>query len=547
MPLDDRTVNQHAPVAEWRLTYDAPVQDPFDVIADATFRHRTSGIERCSPLWYAGGDSWGIRFTGEKLGEWTVRTTGPGALDGHEALVTVTPDGRDRPGFLETTGARWHWTGTDEPYVPHLVMGKKLDAYWSAGSVDDARIASDVTEFIEETGFTGFLQSSIAARWFDLFEDGEDTSAIGPAGSPDPRTFAVLETLIEHCYAAGAGVHLWVWGSDAHRVGWDHRTGPDGVGGLLGRPAIRLYRYLAGRLGPIPGWSAGLGFDIQDWTHPAGLRTWYALQKELLGGWPHPLGARADQRDDRDGESITRTPVRADPSAVFWTGGDYVGMYDYRVPFQWFRATQRFAEAEGLAVLQEDRFRIRDRERYEFKDYSPSLTRRGLWHAMMAGGVGAIWANLLPEPDHGGSQPYDNGATGSRQGESFVVTMKDEIAAWHRFWFDRPRFDADLEPTPEITAHDPGPPIWQGGAVDEPVTTALADPRQRRVIVYGERTDAVRLDLREMAEPQPALAMDTRTGETTDLGRLDPGVYDAVELPRASDWALAIGRFDVGA
>ncbi|MAG93645.1 MAG: hypothetical protein CMJ48_07840, partial [Planctomycetaceae bacterium] len=42
----------------------------------------------------------------------------------------------------------------------------------------------------------------------------------------------------------------------------------------------------------------------------------------------------------------------------------------------------------------EDRFRIRHSKTYADKDYTMEMTRRGLWHSTMAGGVANIWGHL---------------------------------------------------------------------------------------------------------------------------------------------------------
>jgi hypothetical protein len=52
------------------------------------------------------------------------------------------------------------------------------------------------------------------------------------------------------------------------------------------------------------------------------------------------------------------------------------------------------------------------------------------------------------------------------------------------------------------------------------------------------------MDLREMVGTRPAVAVDTRTGEREDLGRLEPRLHDPCGLGSVSDWAVAVGEFD---
>jgi len=549
--LADRTGRLYEPFLEWRLPHEpADGTNPYDVVATATFTHARTGAERTSPMFYD-GEAWRFRFTGTALGEWRVSTAGPGGLDGHAARVTVEPNSADRKGFLTTDDTAWIWSATGEEHVPQLAMSKAVHAYWTGDDVDTDAIDEEVREFVTETGFTGFTKAGIGTNWFDVENESNDTRDVGP--EPDPDAFAVLEAFLERAYRADASTHLWLWSSDLYATGGQTRGGPDGVGGPAGVAAYRLYRYIAARLGPIPGWSMGYGVDLGAWADAAELRAWYDFLKRHLHGWAHPLGGRADAHDDWDRECETddghrgrvfRGDLREGSDAVYWTGGDYVGLYNYRVPYQWYRATLAFADDVGRPVLQEDRFRIRD-GKWFVKDYTPDLTRRGLWHAMMAGGVGNIWGNLLPDSDHRGSRPYDNGARGSIQDvEGFTVDVKDAIAAWRAFWFEEGRFRSDYRPANDLTDDEPGPTVWDTSPTGGHVGVALRDARNRHYVFYREEAAAVRMDLREMVGTRPAVAVDTRTGEREDLGRLEPRLHDPCELGSVSDWAVAVGEFD---
>ena len=316
----------------------------------------------------------------------------------------------------------------------------------------------------------------------------------------------------------------------------------------------RLNRYIAARLGPIPGWSMGYGYDLEAYTDVQGLQTWYDSLKTHLGGWNHLIGARADHLDtwdreaDPDGDGYTgvsfHTEMKADSQNVFWTGGDYIGFYHYRVPYAWYVKSLAFGEQHGKPILQEDRFRIRESDRWFVKDYTPELTRRGLWHAMMAGGVGNIWGNLLPEDDHSGSRPYDNKAAGSVQDvRDFEVDVKNEIQTWRDFWYAENRFRSDYVRANELTNNEPGTDMWDTSPTGNPISVALRSPENTRFIFYREGASDVRMDLRKMAGPQPAIAVNTRTSESVDLGVFEPQVYDAYDLSDEGDWAVAVGNF----
>jgi hypothetical protein len=225
-----------------------------------------------------------------------------------------------------------------------------------------------------------------------------------------------------------------MWGADSHAD-----AGPEGIGGAMSEADERINRYIAARLGPIPGWSMGYGYDLHAWADADELQTWYDYLKAHLGGWPHLVGARAD-RYDADNDEMRRilegknALERRPASEVFWTG-DYVGHYDYRVAYPWYVEVRQTANKPHI---QEDRFRIRQRETFQFKDYTPEMTVRGLWHSTMAGGVANIWGNLHPHSHNNqGSESYGNRGTATIRGEKVVVDIKDEIKT---YWCVRREF-----------------------------------------------------------------------------------------------------------
>ena len=160
-------------------------------------------------------------------------------------------------------------------------------------------------------------------------------------------------------------------------------------------------------------------------------------------------------------------------------------------------------------LVEEDRFRLRNRPDWAYKDYSAELTRRGLWHSAMAGGIANIWGNLLPTADEGGSRPYP---------------IKDQVKTYARFF--EGRFLKEME-----TVYD-GPEL------------RLVTPEGTHAIVYREDADVVRLDLSGMQEALPAVAVDAKAPyREIEVGPLAPGRH-TWEAPYRSDWAIAIGTFD---
>ena len=84
------------------------------------------------------------------------------------------------------------------------------------------------------------------------------------------HTFRVLEILCDMAQQRGMFVHIWQWG-DEQRL-WSALGIPaDGdvpgdSGGVNGVADRRLQRYIAARLGPLPNWALGYGFDLYEWA-----------------------------------------------------------------------------------------------------------------------------------------------------------------------------------------------------------------------------------------------------------------------------------------
>ena len=518
MKFPPREATLWGSVVEWELTAD-PGGNPFDAEAAAVFTHADSGETVAAGLFHepapdpeaGGGGTYRFRFTGTRAGGWTLETTGDPALAGRAGRVTVrpNPDPRAR-GFLTAFGPQWGWSGTGAAVAPQFVMGKPPRAYLDRdGRVKTAAIEADVREFIDGHGFTGF-HVPCDGDWFD----GDD---------PDPRVYRALEALIVAVHERGGACHVWLWGSGSSE---DGGRGPAGLaGGFLGEKDRRNLRYLAARLGPLPGWSLGYGFDTENgWASTEQLDDWKAFV-EARTGWDHLLGARvgADEkglfalRPRRRGrpkpptDAGNRAPVSDE--YVFWLGGDYVGYTGYRPLFPRYAAD--LLHRPDRPSFEEDRFRLRNSKQWSYKDYTAELTRRGLWHALMAGGVANVWGNLLPDDDRGGSRPYP-------------PAVRDQIKTHARFW--------DGRLLRGMRGEYVGPEL------------RLADAAGAHVMVYREDADLVRLDLTPPGGAAggslPAIAVDARAPyREIDLGELPPGP-STWQAPHRSDWAIAVGRFD---
>lgn len=476
-------------VVEWRFPVGEAVDDPFDVVAEAVFRHE-DGARRRAELFWDGGDAWGLRFNGDLPGRWRVAVTSEiAALDGLAGEVVVADD-PDARGFLRplpaAEGTLWarQRGGGLEPLVPALAMAAPLTDY----AADPALLDAHLDLFLGDHGFTGLHLSTIGGGWFDLDGDREVTAAMR---DPDPRTFRALEDVIARTHAAGGTVHLWLWGDHRRR-----QTPRSLAGGLGGAEERRLMRYFAARLGALPGWSVGYGFDLDEWIDAAQLAAW---ERHLAGhlGWPHLAGGRP------------AGPNRGTDHAVdaAWNEGLPYASYEHHEP-GWAELRAAVRASPGQPVMSEDRFRIRGADG-PGKDVTEVQTRRLLWHSALAGGVAGIYGNLT-EPD---------GSVRS-SGASAAYPHPEWSRTWRRFLLEEGRFGPGLAPA-------------RRGA-----TLLLQDADH--AIVYAE--DSARIRLQPAAHARRVVAVDAAAPyRELELGVVGPE-GGTLLLPRRSDWALWLTR-----
>lgn len=456
--------------AEWSFENPSHAGNPFDLVAKATFTHKETGRKIQTDLFYDGGDAWKLRFTGTLAGQWQfVTESADPDLNNLTGQIHILPN-PGVPGFITNFGSKWGRLGVDEAFVPQLVMYCDPDKF----AANPGRIDADIREFFVEHGFNGF-HTAVLCRWLD-FEKTRSNEIAAPDPNPDPRTFEALELLLKKVHAAGGIVHIWAWGDEQRRM-TPHRWG------LNGKVDRRLQRYICARLGPLPGWSMGYGWDLQEWAKEDELRTWHKYMHEHLG-WTHYLGGRAP-----DLEQICARL-------------DYSSYQQHRPDYETYvKAIEQYPDKPTFL---EDRFRVR-KNVYPDKDYDFDMTRRGLWRSTIAGGAANIWGNLLdPRPD-GMSHPYPN---------------KDQIKTWSLFWKDRFKKEMvrDNSLTDGVCLKVPG----------------------RLLVFYKENADSIEMNLNELSGGIRAVAVDTRSQykeiELTDL-KAESG--QRFKAPHRSDWAVA--------
>ncbi|MBN2105229.1 DUF5060 domain-containing protein [bacterium] len=498
MQLFGQTGTQWSPYMEWEI----PESDVsysgnhFDVIAAVKFTHSGSGDTVRTLMFYDSTDTWEgwkFRFTGTKTGTWNYESFSDNAdLDRRAGSVTINenPDPGTH-GFLRNFGNRWGWQGTETAFVPQLVMFPN-PAYQDQVSTDER-----IQTFIAGHGFSGF-HFTCACQWFQLGEGTWDNLSEDP--NPDPETFQCVEYVIAETHAAGGMVHIWQWGDAQHRASIS-RWGYDSD------VHHRLLRYIAGRLGPLPGWSMGYGFDLgteeyegEIWGDEEELEYWHFHLHQYFGGWPHFLGGRP---------AGPNTGTDHSPY-ISWNDGLDYSSYEHHLPdINVYMAA--FDAIPNQPVFSEDRFRIRGFS--PEKDYTELMTIRGLYYSTMAGGVANIWGNFMnsswvyEEGPGYSSLPYDSAACI----KTYATFMQD-------------RFHQDMVRDNTITDG-----------------YCLKRPNLLDYIFYIKDASSVDMDLSGMPGPRFAIAVNALAPYAEiGLGWLE-AQNQTVTLPSQSDWAVAVG------
>ncbi|MCZ6594203.1 MAG: DUF5060 domain-containing protein [Bacteroidetes bacterium] len=461
---------------EWSLDNQLFSGNPYDLVATVTFEHRGSQETRTTGMFYDGDGTWKFRFTGTRTGMWdfTTECDDPD-LDNKTGTISIATN-PGVLGFVTSFGNKWGRLGTDEAFVPQFVMYEDPKGYFD----NPEKVDTAIQTFMVEHGFSGF-HTTVQNSWFDIYHSRSDDI---DAPNPDGRTFEAIELLISKVQAAGGIVHIWVWGDEERRltqVKW----------GINGFEDKRLQRYIAARLGPLPGWTMGYGFDLFEWVTGDQLTEWHDYMQSHLG-WQHYLGARSSTN------SLSQLSEAMDYSSYEQHKPDYD---TYVETIEARRSKPSFSE---------DRFRIT--ESGGGMNYDMEEIRRGFWHSTMAGGVANIWGNKVGSSGDF-SVPYPN---------------PEQIKSWSLFF--KSRFLKDMTRSNRLTDG-----------------VALKRPTNAHYVLYKEDASSIQLNLSEMAGSQSAVAIDTKLSYAEiDLGRLNP-IDQVWNAPYKSDWAIAVGDFSTGA
>jgi len=253
---------------EYSLTNTTWSGNPFDLVATATFTHAKE--TRTTEMFYVGSNTWKFRFTGTRTGTWSISTSsGDLDIDGYTGSVTVSPRiNSDMKGFLTHVGNKYAIMVEDvdhlEGYVYRVFMNQQdykqqhEPSSRILGHPSRSDLIADYWSNTRETGFDIYF-FAVFYCWFRMgalsindFSGNDDPEL----DQPDPALFDTLDLAIKYAHKRGGRTHIWAWGGNDRRQTPNHLND-----GFKGKRHQRLIRYIAARLGPLPGWSMNFGFD----------------------------------------------------------------------------------------------------------------------------------------------------------------------------------------------------------------------------------------------------------------------------------------------
>lgn len=477
---------------EWKIE-DVDCRDnPFDAASSVTFTHIDTGRKRTTGMFYDGDKTWKFRFTGTVAGKWQFSTASDiPALDGHRGTIRVSANTDPKiKGFLTYKGNRFAIQRKNEDdlhgYIFNAYMSRvKHPACLEDFGSDLTKVTNAVRAYFKNARDNGFeiVFVHVNSNWFKF---GVKEHNKHDSENPDPVSFRVLETIIKTVHGMGGRVHIWAWGDESRK--WTPIGVPGGINGPVDR---RLQRYIAARLGPLPGWTMGHGFDLHEWTNSRQLNEWAEFLHEQFG-WQHLLCSRGYRLKgphnmnsyDGFGRNVELASTQHGPK-------------DY---------------AEIAEDLDSDTTRPHFyEERHSYKrdgfDLDMDGTRRLLWAESMAGGIGGFFG-FYPTSPH----PYPN---------------PEQLRTHYQFWHPNRRFTLDMRRANHLTKDG----------------FALYSPSTNSMVIYCPKTSTIRFDRSRINGQLPAVAVDTKKPyKEIDLGTL-ASKDNKWTAPYASDWAIAIGDF----
>lgn len=471
----------------WTLEMPNPTYsgNPFELEVDATLTHAGSGTTISLPGYYAGSDTWKVSFMPTETGEWSYLTSSSDAdLDGLAGLVTAVESGH--PGLLAAAADHPRkWRFADGPYV--VPIGLLLSVF-----LDDA----DETAFIAAADF---LSDDVGGQLFNFRLTNLAFTGDWRDHELDLELWDRLDERLEILTDRGLGISLMPYTDDAGKPPWGAQSETEEL----------LIRYMVARLASFPSVFFNTGIDISEYRDQAWV-DWYGDRVRSLDPYGHPVSSRY-----------------GGGSGNLVMAGQ---LYDSRgARFAEIDELTEFFDEASVPVGVDDNWG----EQYVNRgNFSPEDLRRAFWKCTVAGGVAShVRDDTTNELRPGANDPdayfpIDDVAA-KLESEQWLGLINPFLVE-----FLGPTF-GEMTPAPELVSNG----------------YALADPSLSKLLFFlmgvNDQFDSgdggpISLELAASAERYTAFWFDPRSGETTDLGRIDGGGTVVLDPPDNDDWVLLL-------
>jgi hypothetical protein len=511
---------------EWVLDNNSWSGNPFDVTAEVTFVHSSTGARRKTQMFYAGDNRWKFRFTGTRLGAWTFSTSSRDAeLAGHTGSVIVRPRANsDVKGFLTHVGNKYAIMVEDvddlQGYVYQVFMNQQDYEQQHEhpsrilGHPSRSKLVAEYWNNTQENGFEIYF-FAVFYSWFRMgaLSINDFSGSTDPdLDQPDPALFDTLELVIRYAHERGGRTHIWAWGDN------DRQQTPNHLGdGFRGKRHRRLIRYIAARLGPLPGWSMNFGFDTIEMPNAEADSAWWANEMNRTMGWPHILTSRGWE-DDSFGAN----------SYAGFGGNPYDLQTTDKGPAD-YREIRRHMEAHrSKPSIYEERHTYNRWKSWPGRVPDPDRLnetgcRRLIWWETMAGGMGGFFGHFSERFNRYG--PFRPDGPCGYHPDSLKRALRT-----HRDFWKNGRLRLSMAP--------------ENGRVSSANGYCLAAADKKHFVLFVEDVDSVTVDLSGMPGSQTCVAVDAKSSyREIDKGNLAAGIH-TLYLGKKSDWILAVGDFN---
>ncbi|UCG47829.1 MAG: DUF5060 domain-containing protein [Phycisphaerales bacterium] len=542
-------------VLEWEIeNSDCPVSNPYDLVAKVVFTHE-GGRTRQIEMFYAGKDTWKFRFCGSRLGKWSFRTVCDGSagthndssLHNHIGRITVSEQTNQAiKGFLSHKGNKFAIMDRDEtdlkPYVYQVYMNQQdFEQQYNHSSriwddpVNRRHLVADYWNDTVDNGFRIYFVG-IFYSWFKKGALDRNMVGLSDVAAPDPDVFDALEYAIRYAHERGGRTHIWAWGDQDRK-----QTANLLPGGVLGDDHKRLMRYMAARLGPLPGWAMNFGFDTIELPDPESMTSEWADYLNERMGWRHMLCARGWNNSAFGinsyagfGGGYELTTTKNGPSGYEEIRDDLDGdsskphLYEERHTYSRFKyvapgscrepgdGPDQYGMADGYACWP---IKLSDVEQARLNEDG---SRRLIWREQMAGGMGGFFGHFSVRFNSFG--PFSDNCGCGYHPES----LKRAFRCFRDFWA-KDRFTFDMAP--------------DAGRVRGRTGYCLRTQDYRRFVFFIEDAGAVEIDLGGMPGSRQVVAVDAKKQyNEINKGTVTAG-WRTIDFGYTSDWAVAVGDF----